>query len=76
MIGRLNSANFSFRASISDKDIDKYLDGNTYGRPVKIVLSDSISDKLDGQEIEIKHRGNKEKYQIVYDDKPFEIVLK
>ena len=57
-------------------DIDKYLDGNTYGRPVKIVLSDSISDKLDGQEIEIKHRGNKEKYQIVYDDKPFEIVLK
>jgi hypothetical protein len=57
-------------------DVDEYLDGNTYEKPIKIVLSDRISDKLDGKEVEIKHRGETIKYTVEYDDEPFEIVLK
>ena len=57
-------------------DIDKYIDGETYQNTVRIRLSESISEKLDGKEIEIKHRGQKIKYKITYDDKPYEIILK
>ena len=56
-------------------NIDKYLDGENYNNKVKIHLSDSISEKLDGKEIEIKHRGQKKKYKIIYDDEPYEIIL-
>ena len=57
-------------------DIDKYIDGETYQNTVRIRLSKSISEKLDGKEIEIKHRGQKIKYKITYDNKPYEIILK
>ncbi len=55
--------------------IDQYLDKETYDKPVKIVLSDRISEKLDGKEIEIKHRGKIVKQTIKYADKEFEIIL-
>ena len=57
-------------------NIDEYLDGETYPNKVKIHLSDAISEKLDGKEIQIKHRGKIIKIKIVYDDKPYEIILK
>ena len=57
-------------------NIDEYLDGETYPNKVKVHLSDSISEKLDGKEIEIKHRGKIIKIKIAYDDKPYEIILK
>ena len=57
-------------------NIDEYLDGETYPNKVKIHLSDTISEKLDGKEIQIKHRGKIIKIKIVYDDKPYEIILK
>ena len=57
-------------------DVDKYLDGDTYKKQVKIVLSDSISEKLDKDKIEIKHRGNKRDYKIKYEGKEIEIILK
>lgn len=57
-------------------DIDKYLDGETYQNKVKIHLSEAASEKLDGKEIEIKHRGQKKKYKITYDDKAYEIIIK
>lgn len=56
-------------------DIDKFLDGETYNNKVKIRLSDSISEKLDGKEIEIKHRKVTRTFKIKYEDKPFEIIL-
>ena len=57
-------------------NIDEYLDGETYPNKVKIHLSDTVSEKLDGKEIQIKHRGKIIKIKIVYDDKPYEIILK
>ena len=57
-------------------NIDEYLDGETYPNKVKIHLSDTISEKLDGKEIKIKHRGKIIKIKIDYDDKPYEIILK
>lgn len=56
-------------------DINKYLDGNTYPNKVKICLSDSISEKLDGKEIEIKHRGKIIKHNVDYKGKPYEFIL-
>lgn len=56
-------------------DVDKYLDGDTYQNKVKVVLTDSISEKLDGKVLEIKHRGEIKKYTIKYKDEPYEIVL-
>ena len=57
-------------------NVDEYLDGETYPNKVKIHLSDTISEKLDGKEIQIKHRGKIIKIKIVYDDKPYELILK
>ena len=57
-------------------NIDEYLDGETYPNKVKIHLSDKISEKLDGKEIKIKHRGKIIKIKVVYEDKPYEIILK
>ena len=57
-------------------NIDKYLDGETYNNKVKVRLNDSISEKMDGKEIEIKHRGQKVKYKVKYNDEPYEIELK
>lgn len=56
-------------------NIDKFIDGETYKNRVLIHLNDKISEKLDGKEIEIKHRGEVKKFTIKYDDEPFEIVL-
>ena len=56
-------------------NVDKYLDSNTYLNKVKIVFSESISDKLNGYELEITHRGVTSKHKIVYEDKPYEIIL-
>ena len=56
-------------------DVDKYLDEETYNGKVKIVLNDSISEKLDEKELEITHRGNTLKIKIKYNDEPFEIML-
>ena len=56
-------------------DIDQYLDGNTYPNKVKIRLNDSISEKLDGKEIKIKHRGKTIKHKVKYKDEPYEIIL-
>lgn len=56
-------------------DIDKFLDGDTYPNPVKIVLSDSISEKLDGKVIEIKHRGKTIKHTVKYNDEDYEFIL-
>ena len=56
-------------------DIDQYLDGNTYPNRVKVHLSDSISEKLDGKEIEIKHRGKVVTHKVEYKDEPYEFIL-
>ena len=56
-------------------DIDQFLDNETYPNRVRIVLNDSISNKLDGEELEITHRGSIVKHKIVYNDKPYELIL-
>ena len=56
-------------------DINQYLDDETYQNKVKVRLNDAISEKLDGKEIEIKHRGNIIKYKVHYENKPYEIIL-
>ena len=56
-------------------DIDEYLDGKTYSNRVKVHLSDSISEKLNGKEIEITHRGKVIKHKVNYEDKPYEFIL-
>ena len=56
-------------------DVDKYLDDETYPNMVKIHLNDIISEKLDGKELEIKHRGEIVTYKIKYKGLPCEILL-
>ena len=56
-------------------NIDQYLDGETYHSKVMICLNDSISDKLDEEEIEIQHRGEIVKEKIKYLGEPVEITL-
>lgn len=56
-------------------DVDNYLDGDTYLNKVKVVLNEKISKKLDGKELEIKHRGIIKKYTVTYRDEPFELIL-
>ena len=56
-------------------NIDKYLDGETYNNKVKVQLSKTISKKLDGKEIEIKHRNEIQKFKIEYKNEPYEINL-
>ena len=56
-------------------NVDPYLDGETYANQVKIRLNDTISEKLDGKELEIKHRGKKVIAKVKYEDKPYEIFL-
>lgn len=57
-------------------NINQYLDGETYPNGVKICLSKSISRKLDGKTIKIKHREKVLTRKIKYNNKPFEIILK
>ena len=57
-------------------NVNDYLDGETYKGKVKIVLDDSISKKLDGKELSIKHRDKETKFKLKYEDKPIEIILK
>ena len=57
-------------------DIDKFLDKVTYPNQVKILLNDTISEKLDGKEIEINHRGKTIKHTIKYNYEEYEIILK
>ena len=56
-------------------NIDQYLDRETYDNRVKIILNDSISEKLDGKVIEVNYKNKVFKYKIHYADKPFEINL-
>ena len=56
-------------------NVDRCLDGETYKNRVKICLKDYISEKLDGKELQIRHRGEIVKYTIKYADKPIEINL-
>lgn len=56
-------------------DVDKFLDEDTYPNKVKIVLNDSISEKLDGKEIEITHRGQTIKHKVKYEDEPYTFFL-
>ncbi len=56
-------------------DIDRFLDKETYPNEVKVHLNDSISEKLDGVEIEITHRGKKIKHTVHYNDEPYEFIL-
>ena len=56
-------------------DIDKFLDEDTYPNPVKVVLDDSISEKLDGVEITITYKGKEIKRTVKYEDKPYEFIL-
>jgi hypothetical protein len=56
-------------------NVNDFLDGENYNNKVKIVLNDSISDKLDGKEITIKHRDRTFKVKVEYEDEPFEIIL-
>ena len=57
-------------------DIDKFLDEETYPNQVKVRLNDLISEKLDGKEIEINHRGKTIKHTIKYNNEEYEIILK
>ena len=56
-------------------NIDQYLDGENYHNKVMICLNDSISDKLDEEEIEIKHRGEIVKVKVKYLGEPVDITL-
>lgn len=56
-------------------DIDHFLDDETYPNRVKVHLNDSISEKLDGIEIEITHRGKTIKHKVHYKDEPYEFIL-
>lgn len=56
-------------------NIDKFLDEDTYPNPVKVILSKSISKKLDKEEIEIIHREQEIKHTVEYDDEEYEITL-
>ena len=56
-------------------DIDHFLDEETYPNRVKVHLNDSISEKLDGIEIEITHRGQTIKHKVHYKDEPYEFIL-
>ena len=56
-------------------DVDQYLDTETYPNKVEIVLKDSISKKLDGEEIEVLHRGATIRFKVKYNDEPFVIIL-
>ncbi len=66
---RINSKNAKL-------DVNPYLDGETYTSKVKIILNQSISKKLDGKVLEIKHRENTIHHEIHYEHKPYEILLK
>ena len=57
-------------------NINKHLDGDTYENRVKVQLSKSISKKLDGKEIQIRHRDKVQKYKIEYKKGAIEIDLK
>ena len=67
------------KAKISKKnpslDIDKFLDEDTYPNPVKVRLKDSISEKLDGKEIQITHRGKEITHKVKYNDEEYEFIL-
>ena len=56
-------------------DIDRFLDEETYPNRVKVHLDDSISEKLDGVELEITHRGQTIKHKVKYNDEPYEFIL-
>lgn len=56
-------------------NINKHLDGDTYENRVKVQLSKAISKKLDGKEIEIRHRDKVQKYKIEYKKGAIEIDL-
>ncbi len=67
------------KANITKRDpslnIDKFLDRDTYAEAVKVVLSDRISEKLDGKAIEITHRGKTIKHTVKYSGEEYEFIL-
>ena len=63
------------KAKKPELDIDQFLDGETFGNRVKVVLNDSISSELDERVIKIKHRGEINKYKVEYEDEPYVIML-
>ena len=56
-------------------DIDKYLDEETYNNRVKVILSDSISEKLDNKTLEIEFRGEIITHKVQYEDEEYEFIL-
>ncbi|MCI8518757.1 MAG: hypothetical protein HFJ51_01110 [Clostridia bacterium] len=56
-------------------DIDDFLDGDTYLGKVKVVLNKNIAKKLDGELIEIKHRGVSKRFRVEYNNEKFEVIL-
>ena len=57
-------------------NIDKYLDNETKNNNIKIVLSKSITKRLEDKELEITYNKNIIKYIIKAKDKKEEIILK
>lgn len=57
-------------------DANKFLDGNTYNNSVKIILTEKIAERLNGYDLEIKHKDTIERVRVEYHNRPFEIILK
>lgn len=56
-------------------NIDKYLDENTSLNRVKVVLNKKIAKKLEGELIEVKHRGISKVFRVEYNNDEFEFIL-
>ena len=56
-------------------DLDKFVGGDTYLSRVKVELNKNIAKKLDGELIEVKHRGISKRFRVDYKDEKFEITL-
>ena len=57
-------------------DVNKYLNGDTYNKHIKIVLNKEISNKLDGKEIHIKYKDQTTKSKVNYADDNYKIDVK
>ncbi|MCI8620544.1 MAG: hypothetical protein HFJ50_01660 [Clostridia bacterium] len=56
-------------------DLDEFLEEATYLNKVKIVLNKKIAKKLDGELIEVTHRGVTKRFRVDYSKDEFEIIL-
>ena len=57
-------------------DVNKYLNGDTYNKHIKVVLNKEISNKLDGKEIHIKYKDQTTKSKVNYADDNYKIDVK